>query len=1184
MEFRILGPLEARVDGRPLTLGGVRQRSLLAVLLLNANEVVSSDRLIDELWGAGAPAGAANALQAHVSQLRKTLGARRDRVATRRPGYVIRVEDGELDLHRFEARRAEARQAVLSGDPAAAAEKLRAALALWRGAPLADLAGDRCVMTEAPRLEELRLGALEERLESDLALGRHDDLVGELEALVAQEPLRERLRGQLMLALYRAGRQAEALDVYRETRRALVDELGIEPSRGLQELERAILVQDASLDLDVQDAAAARRATSREREETHAPREGRARTGFVGRSPELRELLAMFEDAVVGRGGLVLLSGEPGIGKTRLADELCARAARRGASALWGRCWEAGGAPAYWPWIQALRAHVRSQEAERLATELGPEASPLVHLLPELRALLPDLEPAALPEGEGARFHLFDAATSFLRRVARARPLVLVLDDLHAADESSLLLLQFLSGELGDMRALVIATYRDVEPDRNQPLAAMALELGREPLAVRLPLRGLAEAEVSRFVELTAGVLPPPSVTTAIHRETEGNPLFVGEIVRLLAAEGRLDRPTDEASFRVSVPSGVREVIGRRLAVLSPGCRAALSQASVLGREFRLDVLGRLTEQEPDALAELLDEAGAAGVLAEPLGSPRPLRFAHALIRETLYEELLPSQRMRLHRRAGEALEAICGAEPDAHLAELAHHYLEGAGGEEATKAVAFARRAAQHAAHLLAFEEAGRLYTMALEAMDLSSSAAGSERCELLLALGDAQAMAGALPEAKETFRRAAELARRFGMPDALARAALGYGGRFVWTRAGLDGELVPLLEDALGALATDDSPLRARLLARLSGAIRDQPQHERRLPLSLEGLEMARRLGDNSTLAYALDARHMAVWSPDTIDERIGAADDMIALARGTGDAEAELLAHDYRLYAFLELGDLPAAKAELSATVGAAARLQQPGYWWKVTAVQTMLALFEGRFDEAERIGALALEHGRRSTHGQVAENTHALHVFGLRAARGGLADCDSTIRRLAAADPTYPTLRCVLASLLCELDRMDECRSILETLASEGFHKILYGCQWLFDLTLLAPVAARLEDAERARVMYELLAPYSNRNAVGAPELATGCVAHSLGLLAATLSRFDDAERHFQHAIVRNAEMRARPWTAHAQHDFARMLADSGEHERAAELAEQALAAYSELGMETWARRAAPIAAGLSRARP
>jgi DNA-binding SARP family transcriptional activator len=419
VDFGILGPLEVRHEGRPVPLGGAKQRALLALLLLHPNEVVPAERLIDELWSERPPGTAATALQVYVSHLRKVLepsGPPYRVLVTHAPGYLLAVKDGERDLDRFQSLVREAKES----DPAIASEKLREARALWRGPPLADLAYEPFVQAEAARLEELRLSALEAQIDAELALGRHDELVGDLEALVAEHPLRERLRGHLMVALYRSGRQAEALEAYQDARRALVDELGIDPSPALQGLERQILQQDPALESVGRDAPAGRRAAG----------------AFVGRERELQLLVAGLEDALAGRGRLFLVLGGAGAGKTRLADEVASRAKRRGARILWGRSWEEGDAPPYWPWVQAIRTSV-------------PDAG---------RALLPEL---------------FDATAAFLCKAAAAQPLVIVLDDLHAADPESLLLLEFVAAELAVLPVLVLGLCR-METDSITRIARFA--------------------------------------------------------------------------------------------------------------------------------------------------------------------------------------------------------------------------------------------------------------------------------------------------------------------------------------------------------------------------------------------------------------------------------------------------------------------------------------------------------------------------------------------------------------------------------------------------------------------------------------------------------------------------------------------------------------------------------------
>jgi DNA-binding SARP family transcriptional activator len=413
MDYRILGPLEAFDGERQLPLGGARQRAVLAILLLHGNETLTRDVIVDELWGEDTPPTAAKVLQNCVSALRKELPP--NTIRTVAGAYGLTLEPEELDRDRFERLLAEGRAALETGDPAEALDQFRRALALWRGAPLSDLSYERFAQEEIKRLEELHVAGLEDRIEAELGIGRHDELVPELEALVTRHPLRERLRGQFMLALYRAGRQAEALEAYRVARRTLFAELGIEPGRALRELEQAILTQVPALDVAPRQA------------QPQAKRPGRAAASpLEGRTEELGLLEAGLDDALAGRGRLFVVVGDAGTGKTRLADELASSAKQRGTRILWGRGWAGGGAPAYWPWTQALR--------DELPTANSDE-----------------------PEGQ---FRFFEAVTKRLRDQAAAQPLLLVLDDLQAADEASILLLEFIATELPEMSILVVALGR----------------------------------------------------------------------------------------------------------------------------------------------------------------------------------------------------------------------------------------------------------------------------------------------------------------------------------------------------------------------------------------------------------------------------------------------------------------------------------------------------------------------------------------------------------------------------------------------------------------------------------------------------------------------------------------------------------------------------------------------------
>lgn len=900
---------------------------------------------------------------------------------------------------------------------------------------------------------------------------------------------------------------------------------------------------------------------------------------FVGRGRELEELQTGLEGIRSGRGRLFLVGGEAGIGKSGLADEFAMRAEALGFGVLWGRCWEAGGAPAYWPWVQCLRSYVREAEPEMLRALLGPDAPHLAHLLPELRELFPDLPAPPLLDSEAARFRLFDAATTFLRRAAGARPLVVVLDDLHAADVPSLLLLQFLAGELKQSPLVVVGLYRQDELGPDHPVASVLAELGREPATRTLLLGGLGPEDVARFIEISTGIPPHRGLVAALHGETEGNALFIGEIVRLLAHEGRLGEAVEGGSLRLNLPPGVREVIGRRKRHLSAECSRVLTLASVLGREFDLDALERLSRTSRDGLLRMLDEAESARVVIGVPAALGRMRFAHALIRDVFYEDVTAAARVRLHRRAGEALESLCADHLDPHLAELAHHFVEAAPGGEVEKAVAYARAAGDRAARLLAFEEAARLYRMALRALELRRSPAPELSCEILLSLGDAQMRANDV-EGRETFVRAADLARGIRSPLHLARAALGHGGRFVWARSCLNPRTVLLLREALAAVGQDDSVLRTRLLARLAGALRDEPNGEERHALSREAVEIARRLGEPATLAYSLDGRYAATWEPGGAHERLAIATELTRVAESAADPERVVQGHHYRLVALLELGELPAAHAALEAKARVAEELRQPAQRWYVAVMRACLALFEGRLAEAEE-----LMHAARALHDSGSWNagvSFAVQLFALRREQGRLEEVEELIRRSVAEFTTFPMFRSILALLYAETGREAEARQVFETAAAADFADLPWDSEWLFGSTLLAEVACRLGDLPRAATLYRLIAPYARFNVVAPAEVSTGSAARSLGLLAATLSRWEEAERHFQDALGMNQRMGARPWAARTRFDLARMLLARdrpGDRGDARELLRQVLRSGESLGMTALSRQASSLLEGL-----
>ena len=745
---------------------------------------------------------------------------------------------------------------------------------------------------------------------------------------------------------------------------------------------------------------------------------------------------------------------------------------------------------------------------------------------------------------------------------------MMVLDDLHAADTPSLLLLQFLARELGSTRVLLLGALRDVDPIPRQPVTAMLTEVAREPLTSRLLLAGLSEPDVREYVEQTASAIVSTELVAALHEETDGNPLFVSEALRLLTLEGI---QPGSLGARIVIPQNVRDVIARRLTHLSGECNRVLVVASVLGREFALAAVARVGGVSEDQLLELLDEAMVVRVVSDVPGGPGRLRFAHVLIRDTLYEGLTTARRLLLHRQAAEALEALYGAEPGPHTAELAYHSIAGS---DYDKGVGYARRAGDRAFALLAYEEAARLYGSAVEALDLSGLSDDERRCELLLSLGEAESRAGNTPGAKKAFSDAAGIARRLGLPRELASAAAGYGGRIIFVRAGDDDRLVPLLEEGLAALGDVDVELRVRILSRLGGALRDEHSRDRRDKLSREAVEVARRAKNPVALAYALEGRGAAILGHDSRAELLALSGELRGLAERIGDPERVVQAHIYRLIAQLELGNIPEGQVDLAAAGRIAEELRQPAQLWLVASAQAMLALAVGRLDVAETLvhNALVLGEGALP---ESAIPVNRLQLYTLADFRGNLEAIEPGIIDLVAAYPARPVFRCVLAHLRSRLGRLVEAKRELEELARDDCSALPFDQEWLFGMSLLAETSALLRDREPATVLRRLLAPWAVLNVTDLPEGMRGSVERYLGILATTTEHWSEATRHFDNALAMNERMGARPWLAQTQEDYARMLdarGDPGDRIRAQELLAEAIVTYRELGMGPHVARA------------
>jgi class 3 adenylate cyclase len=851
------------------------------------------------------------------------------------------------------------------------------------------------------------------------------------------------------------------------------------------------------------------------------PLESLAGGVFVGRERELERLREAVDGALGGRGSLQLLVGEPGIGKTRAAEELATYAQVSGARVYWGRCREDEGAPSYWPWVQAIRSYARDADPVALAWQLGAGAPEVAQLIPEVAEKL-DVEPAVGADSEEARFRLFDSVTSLLLAAARDRPLVIVLDDLHWADEPSLLLLRFAARELASSGLLILGTYRDVELGRHHPLARVLGEISGIEGSARLPLKGLGVGAVERYIEMTSGAPSPPGLAEAVQEQTAGNPFFVGEVVRLLASEGKLTAGARVAELQI--PQGVREVVGRRLDRLSDETNAALGVAAVIGRDFDEQLVARVVKQSPAELMRAAREAIAERLVTE-LGDGR-YSFAHALVRDTLYEELSPPKRSALHQRTGLAIEEICGGNVEERLGELAHHFLEAAPRGDLAKAIDYAQRAGAQDMEQLAYEDAVDVYGRALEVLDLMDEPDESLRCSLLLALGGAEAKSSRVADARDAFDLAVESARRLDDTDSLVGAVIGIA---MMSDAGrLDEHLLTLLDEALERIGPERTARRASLLSAKSAEMywvdNDVTESTR---LVDEAIEIAREIDAPTNLAVALQRKIFLPAGPDAPRERLALADEMLEIGKATGDQEVVLRAHGYRLWQLLELADMPAVDRELETYARLAEELRMPQHSWLTIALRGMRTLLNGDMNGAEQLANEAREAGRRAEQ-PVAEQFYGIQMVQIRSMQGRAGELLPAVRELAERFPGIPAWRTGVITLAARTGEIELAKRELEGFAGDDFSALPRDVNWTAGMSLMGEAVALIGDVDRAERAYDVLLPYEGQVIVVAR--AVGCngpIDRVLGLLAQTMGRLDDAERHLGNAVEIATRMNDRP---------------------------------------------------------
>jgi class 3 adenylate cyclase len=896
---------------------------------------------------------------------------------------------------------------------------------------------------------------------------------------------------------------------------------------------------------------------------------------FVGRVDELVTLRGEIDRAFSGQARLVLVVGEPGIGKTRLVEEATTYAALRGARVCWGHSYEGDVGAPYLPFVEALRAYTRSIPDDVLRDELGSNGSEVATLVSELHERFSDLPPSLPLSGDAERLRLFDGVTTFLQRAGRDAPVVLVLDDLHWADKPTLLLLQYLARNIDRDRLLIFGTYRDVDLDRRHPLADALTVLRRESVFERVLLRGLDRDGVKALIEVIGEQETPDEFATTIFRETEGNPFFIAEILRHLAETGALQRVDGEwtgtpESVAEHLPEGIREVIGRRLDRLSDAANRMLSTAAAMPGGFTLDVVRTVTGDDEDAVLDLLDEALDAQIVRERSGAAGTYEFTHALIRQTLYNELNTPRRVRLHRQIGEALEARVVGEPP--LGELAYHWFQAAPGGASAKALEYATRAAQRAMDQVAYEEAARFYDYALQALELEDDHDPGRRAALLMDLASAQRQAGDVDAANATLREVAAIARDLGDGLLLGQAALART-EMSWSSYGGDPEKVAVIEEALEVLPEGEDALRAKLLSLLGNdvAFLDAERHER---LAEEAVAAARRSGDSRAIAIALSS-----WAfrPRPAAELATAREEIARRAEESSDLGARL--SNLMSWVTDAMAGWDRARFDFAVTEGRRLADESRAPFWRATATsaEALAASIDGRYDDAEELFADQLATARRIREPTLIGN-YGVGLLVIRREQGRLHEFERATRRRVEELPQLAAWRVGLALILIQDGRLDEAAEHFEWLAADDFASVADDVVQYYNLVGLSDVAIALGDRPRCLRLLELQRPNAGRAVTLGLGAYHGALDRTLGNLAVALGRPEDGVPDLERALELHESFRAAAWAARNRYDLAAALVQRGgddDRDRALGLLNEALDAATAIGMPQLVDEAMPV---------
>jgi DNA-binding SARP family transcriptional activator len=1169
VRFRILGPVQVSQASSLVHLAP-RPKALLVRLLVDANRVVSTDRLIDDLWPDRPPRDGEGAVQNLVFRLRQafTPNGAGEVLITRDPGYVVIADADDLDAARFERLVVEARLAVAAGDARVGCALLREGLSLWRGPALAEFADLGFAVLEAERLAELQRSATEDLLGAELELGRHGEVIGELEAFVAANPLRERAWALLILGLYRSGRQAEALRAYQKLRGRLADELGIDPNPSLRALEQQILSQDAGLEWLAPEAAHPSGGFASALPSVA----GRGR--FVGRDDELDALQRSWKETTLGVLGVALVAGEPGAGKTRLVSQFAQWASAHGAAVSYASCDE-GLTVAYKPFLEILGSYVAHAPIEVLTEHVASCGGELVRLVPALADRVPNLPPPISTEPESERYRLFEAVTSIITAAASRQPLVLILEDLHWADKATQTLTRWLLRATTPMAVFLIATYRDTEGPVLGELLADAARLDRAPC--RIALDGLdTEAVAELLADATGRDLDERgrAFAASLQAVSAGNPFFVTELVAHLIEAGVFERDEDPPwpqaldLDELGVPQRISDVVAARVARLPATTRPALEAAAVHGGDFSVSVIEQVLTAQDDSVIDALDAASESGLISHRRGQ---FAFAHALIREAIEAGVAPARRARLHRRIGEALEA----EPDLPLEALAYHFAEAGTDGQITKAVDYALAAARRANNRLAHDAAATILERAIAVLVASQGFESTRRCELYLHLSQSRFAAGDVAGCREAAQHAAHDAQVTESPHLLAEAALlAMEGHALGTP---DPALLALLETSLAGIGMEPTAIRAQLLAKIAHyRSRCEADSLAARPLARQALEVARHVGDTNAIRSAISVLSESCLSSNETQARRDLAEQLFALAEQTGDLGCRLEACRIGAPVLLEDGDLSGFDSMVDELSHLSKNLQSWLGLWTVACWQTMRALIDGRFGDAEKRMPDLFTH--LST-GRDGPNIYAAQLFALRREQGRLDELKPLLTETVSANPELTSFSAALALTYTETSEPGPAADLFESLAHNNFAAVPHDATYLTSLFLLSEVCAALQDEERARALYDMFLPYADQLVVILLGVACpGAADRFLGMLAATGHDWATAEHHYRAALATEAPLASTPFLARTRLWYARLLLARGapnDRGRAKELLDMTTVDARRLGMTRIVREAAAL---------